>query len=82
MAQITGSRAFERFSGNQIMKIYHEQKDAYLNTEVIREKHESHIEKAYSGRFDSISLIPLPFAADLSGEQFSGIIIHRGLRSN
>ena len=34
LADITGSRAYERFTGNQIAKIYQQQPDAYNNTEV------------------------------------------------
>jgi len=35
MAKLTGSRAYERFTGPQIAKIYETRKDAYLNTERI-----------------------------------------------
>lgn len=35
VATLTGSRAYERFTGNQIAKIYEEQPDAYLATERI-----------------------------------------------
>ena len=41
MAQITGSRAYERFSGPQIAKVYREEESAYFNTEV-REKEKLH----------------------------------------
>ena len=34
VADITGSRAYERFTGNQIAKIYETRQDAYDNTEV------------------------------------------------
>ncbi|XP_025081057.1 xylulose kinase-like isoform X2 [Pomacea canaliculata] len=35
LAAITGSRAYERFTGNQIAKIYQQQPEAYNNTERI-----------------------------------------------
>lgn len=35
LADITGSRAFERFTGNQIAKIWQTKRDAYANTERI-----------------------------------------------
>jgi hypothetical protein len=35
LADITGSRAYERFTGNQIAKIYRERSEAYSNTERI-----------------------------------------------
>ncbi|KAK7084821.1 hypothetical protein SK128_003813 [Halocaridina rubra] len=35
LADTTGSRAYERFTGNQIAKIYHERKEAYNCTERI-----------------------------------------------
>lgn len=35
LANITGSRAYERFTGNQIAKIYKKRKEAYKNTERI-----------------------------------------------
>lgn len=35
LAKITGSRAHERFTGNQIAKIFETKPDAYNNTEVI-----------------------------------------------
>lgn len=35
LADITGSRAFERFTGNQIAKIWQMKRDAYANTERI-----------------------------------------------
>ncbi|KAK7092530.1 xylulose kinase-like [Littorina saxatilis] len=35
LADITGSRAYERFTGNQIAKIYQQKSDAYKNTERI-----------------------------------------------
>ncbi len=35
LADVTGSRAYERFTGNQIAKIYNERAEAYANTERI-----------------------------------------------
>lgn len=35
LARITGSRAYERFTGNQIAKLFEKRPDAYNNTEVI-----------------------------------------------
>ncbi|MCL4124730.1 UNVERIFIED_CONTAM: hypothetical protein GTU68_050016 [Idotea baltica] len=35
LAEITGSRAYERFTGNQIAKVFTEKKEAYNNTERI-----------------------------------------------
>ena len=34
LVEITGSRAYERFTGNQIKKIYKNHAEAYHNTEV------------------------------------------------
>lgn len=34
LADITGSRAYERLTGNQIAKIYQQHPEAYDNTEV------------------------------------------------
>ena len=34
VADVTGSRAYERFTGNQIAKICETRQDAYDNTEV------------------------------------------------
>ena len=34
LADITGSRAYERFTGNQIAKILSEKSEAFFNTEV------------------------------------------------
>lgn len=34
LAKITGSRAYERFTGNQIAKIFETRPEAYNNTEV------------------------------------------------
>ena len=41
LADLTGSRAYERFTGNQIAKIHQTQPDAYNNTEVctLKENH-------------------------------------------
>lgn len=36
LAEITGSKAYERFSGPQISKIYRTRPDVYKNTEVKR----------------------------------------------
>jgi xylulokinase len=33
LAEITGSRAYERFTGSQIAKVYQTKKAAYNNTE-------------------------------------------------
>lgn len=35
LARITGSRAYERFTGNQIAKLFEKRPDSYNNTEVI-----------------------------------------------
>lgn len=35
LAEITGSRAFERFTGSQISKMFKERHEAYTNTERI-----------------------------------------------
>ncbi|KAG2220628.1 hypothetical protein INT45_014058 [Circinella minor] len=35
LADLTGSKAYERFTGNQIAKIYHDRKDAYDKTQNI-----------------------------------------------
>ena len=34
LAELTGSRAHERFTGNQIAKIFDEKSESYFNTEV------------------------------------------------
>lgn len=34
LAEITGSRAYERFTGSQIAKMHQTKPDAYKNTEV------------------------------------------------
>jgi xylulokinase len=34
LAEITGSRAYERFTGSQIAKVYQTKKAVYSNTEV------------------------------------------------
>lgn len=34
LAQITGSRAYERFTGSQIAKLYHNKPETYNRTEV------------------------------------------------
>ena len=39
VADMTGSRAYERFTGNQIAKIYQTQPDVYGNTEVCMYHH-------------------------------------------
>ena len=35
MADLTGSRAYERFTGNQILKVYQTQQQQYKDTEVM-----------------------------------------------
>jgi len=43
VCEITGCRAFHRFTGNQIAKIYQTQSQAYANTEVVFEVFSVHL---------------------------------------
>jgi hypothetical protein len=72
LADITGSRAYERFTGNQIAKILSEKSEAFFNTEV----------KSLKKVFEFYCIkINFPFSEDFTGQQFCLFIVPRCLCS-
>ena len=52
VTELTGSRAYERFTGNQIAKIHQQHPDAYSNTEVSMQLCFSHLPHLYNEEHD------------------------------